>query len=122
MLNNKYIEKEDTNALLYKVSADGWVEYIKSENKFSLYQENKKDKRKDNTNKDLIYTYLESQYSKGSQIISSNDLHQNFVSNNTMSKDTLYKKIATLEEEGIVERLEKGIYNIKLKRDNGYRA
>ncbi|MEH6770054.1 AAA family ATPase [Maribacter arcticus] len=122
MLNNKFIEKDDTKALLYKMSGDGWVEYIKSENKFSLYQQNRKDNRKDNTNRDLVYSYLLSQHSKGSQTISSTDLHENFVSNDTMSKDTLYKKITTLEEEGVMQRLAKGIYSIKFNTEDGYRA
>jgi hypothetical protein len=122
MLNNKFIEKEDTKALLYKMSADGWVEYISSENKFNLYQQNRKDSRVDNTNKDLIHNYFLNQHSKGSQTISSTELMQNFVSNDTMSKDTLYKKITALEDDGVVERKEKGIYTIKLNSQDGYRA
>lgn len=114
MLNNKFIEKEDTKALLYKMSTDGWIEYIKTENKFNLYQNHRKDRRVDTTNKDLIHDYLLNQYSQGSQTITATALDKEFVSNGTMSKDTLYKKIAVFEDEGSMKRLKKGIYSINL--------
>jgi hypothetical protein len=116
MLYNKYIETDDTKAILYKINEENWLEKQGEANKYHLYSTTKPDKRQDSTNKDLIYNYFQS--SQGSQSILSADLMKMFVSNDskTMAKDTLYALLKKLTAEGKIERLEKGVY--KLKREN----
>ncbi len=116
MLFNKHIEKDDTTSYLYKMSNNGWVEYLTTENKYNLYKEHRNDGRINSTNKDLIYSFVVSQASQGSQTITSREFMENFVSNNTMSKDTLYNNIGYHVDSGLLERKEgdKGVYKIKL--------
>jgi len=124
MLYNKHIEKDDTTAILYKIQKNGWFEYLGIENKFSLYKGSNKsstykvDNRIDDTNLNIIYDYMESQSSQGSQYILSSDLQKQFVESNTMSKDTLYKNINKLDERGKIERLKKGTYAIANYKNN----
>ncbi len=114
MLYNKHIAKDDAIANTYRITEDGWVEFIKIENKYNLYKTFKNDGRADTTNRDLMYDFVSSTASQGSQTITSQDFTKNFVETNTMSKDTLYQKIKVLEGEGVLERVEKGIYQIKV--------
>ncbi|MCM4162156.1 MULTISPECIES: AAA family ATPase [unclassified Arenibacter] len=123
LLYNKYIEKDDTTSYLYKMSNDGWVEYLSTENKYNLYKDSRIDGRANSTNNDLIYKYVKSKASQGSQTITSQEFMENFVSNNTMSKDTLYKKIGHQIQDGLIERKEgnEGVYKINLGTGNGER-
>jgi hypothetical protein len=120
MLYNKYVETDDTKAILYKITEENWLEKLGEVNRFQLYSETKPDKRQDSTNKDLIYNYCQSQSSQGSQGISSSDLMTMFVSNvtQTMSKDTLYKSLDKLKEEGKINQLKKGVYQIKIQNED----
>lgn len=120
MLFNKYIETDNTKAILYKINEDNWLEKLGEANIFKLYSNTKPDKRQDSTNKDLIYNYFQSQSSQGSQNVSSKDLMKIFVNNftQTMSKDTLYKSLDKLLEEGKIEKPEKGVYQLKIENED----
>lgn len=117
MLYNKYIEKDDTTATLYKVDKDNWVENIGKANKFDLYTNVKIDYRVDSTNRDLIYNYIQSQHSKGSQATLTAELKKTFVENDTktMSKDTMHKSLDKLMEDGKIESKKRGEYQIIMK-------
>lgn len=120
LLYNKHIEKDDTTSYLYKMSNNGWVEYLSTENKYNLYKDSRNDGRTNSTNNDLIYKYVINQASQGSQTITSKEFMEEFVANNTMSKDTLYKKIGHQIEGGLIERKEgnEGVYQINLEIKN----
>lgn len=120
MLYNKYIETDNTKAILYKINEENWLEKLGEANRFHLYSTTKPDKRQDSTNKDLIYNYCQSLSSQGSPTTSSADLMKMFVSNDTktMAKDTLYKSLDKLQEEGKIEKLEKGVYQLKIENEN----
>lgn len=125
MLYNKYIEKDDTTAFLYKVNGSGWVDYLGKRNKFELYVEErlqKTDRRVDTTSKDLIYNYFVSIDSQGSTTISSDQLMNKFVASNTMAKDTLYNNIGKLLDEEKIVKVKKGVYNLKNEKGNEARA
>lgn len=120
MLFNKYIEKNDTEATLYKINKYNWLENIGIANKHSLYAETKVDYRIKTDNKDLVYKYIQSQYSQNSQATLTGDLKVKFVENDTktMSKDTLHKSLEKLINEGKIESKEHGKYIIK--RDDAH--
>lgn len=120
ILYNKYVETDDTKAILYIITEENWLEKLGEVNRFQLYSETKPDKRQDSTNKDLIYNYCQSQSSQGSQGISSADLMTMFVNNvtQTMSKDTLYKSLDKLKEEGKINQLKKGVYQLKIQNED----
>lgn len=115
MLFNKYIEKNDTVATLYKINKNNWVENLGEKNKYSLYEFLKNDNRIRTENKDRIYDYMNSQYGQNSQPISTGDLKKIFVENSTkiMSKDTLHKCLDKLIQEGRIESQKHGSYIIK---------
>lgn len=68
----------------------------------------------------MIFDFFQNQKSQGSQDISSADLMEAFVNNDikTMSKDTLYKSLDKLQEEGKIEKPEKGVYQLKIENEN----
>jgi hypothetical protein len=120
MLFNKYIEKDDTAASLYKINKDNWVEYLGEENKHKLYVDSKPDYRTCTKNKDLIYDHINSQHSQYSLPTSTGELKKVFVENNTkiMSKDTLHKSLDKLMEEGKIDNPKHGTYQLKMKGKN----
>ena len=121
MLYNKYIEKDDTTAQLYKMSSSGWIELLGTDNKFNLYKNYKdKDGREDSTNPDLIYDYIVSQASQGSQQTITADLMKTFVTNDTrtMSKDTLHVSLKKLEDADKIAKVKTGIYTLKNENDD----
>lgn len=120
MLYNKYIEKDDTTATLYKVNKDNWVENLGEANKFELYSSAKIDYRTDTTNRDLLLNHIQSRYSQGSQTTLTGDLKKIFVENDTktMSKDTLHKSLDKLLEDKKIECVKRGEYQIKMKLTN----
>ena len=120
-LFKKYIEVDTSLATVYKIDKDRWIEELGDVDKNDLYDSKVKiDYREDSTNKDLIYNYIQSQGSQGSQTVVAGDLIKNFVSNDTrtMSKDTLYKSLDKLKQDGKIESLEKGKYQLKMKKDD----
>jgi hypothetical protein len=121
MLFNKYIQKDDTTATLYRVNQNNWVENIGEANKFDLYSTAKTDYRIDSTNKDLLLNHMQSQYSQGSQITLTGDLKKIYVENDTktMSKDTLHKSLDKLVADGEIEIVKRGQYQLKMKEKNG---
>lgn len=120
MLYNKYIQTDNTKAILYKINEDNWLEKQGEANIFRLYSTTKTDYRQNSTNKNLIFDFFQNQKSQGSQDISSADLMEAFVNNDikTMSKDTLYKSLDKLQEEGKIEKPEKGVYQLKIENEN----
>ncbi|HEX8577915.1 MAG TPA: AAA family ATPase [Flavobacterium sp.] len=117
VLYNKYVEKDDTTAYTYKINSENWVENISIENKYDLYKDVKIDYRKDSTNPNRILSYIQSKRSQDSQTTLTADLKRDFVDNDTkiMSKDTLYKSLDKLVNEGLIEMVKKGEYTIKMK-------
>ncbi|HLV64126.1 AAA family ATPase [Galbibacter sp.] len=122
MLYNKYIENDESTAFLYKINENGWFDYLETSNKYDLYKHTKRDGRKDDTNLNLIYDYIKSKSSTDSTMVKSKELISTFVSTSTMSKDTLYKKLDIIENEGALEKIKKGLYEIKNDNDNGTKA
>lgn len=123
-LFNKYIEVDTSLATVYKIDKDRWIEELGDVDKNDLYDSKVKiDYREDSTNKDLIYNYIQSQGSQGSHTVVAGDLIKNFVSNDTrtMSKDTLYKSLDKLKQDGKIESSEKGKYQLKMKKDDAKR-
>ncbi|PHN94729.1 hypothetical protein CSC80_05115 [Maribacter sp. 6B07] len=118
MLFNKYVECDSREATLYKVSDDRWFEVVGTENVYKIYADSSSDGRKDSKNSEKMKDFLVSQYSLGSQTISSEEITKEFVETNTMSKDTCYKKIKVLQDEGFLERTGKGTYNITINTDD----
>lgn len=121
MLFNKYVEVNSSVATVYKIDKDRWIENISEIEKSVLYDSKVKiDYREDSTNKDLIYNYIQSQSSLGSQTVRSSDLMKTFVLNDpkTMARDTLFKSLEKLRNEGKIESSEKGKYQLKMKRDD----
>lgn len=120
MIYNKYVEKNDTEATLYKINSSNWVENLGVANKFDLYAETKTDYRIRTDNKDLVYNYIKSKYSLGSQPTLTGDLKKTFVENSTktMAKDTLYKCLDKLIQENKIEKQEHGSYIIKSTKTN----
>jgi len=127
MVYNKHIEKDDTTAYLYRMSNNGWVELLGTDNKFNLYRsnkfkadtENRIDGREDATNRNLLYNYMLSQYNQGSTDISTGELKGIFVKNkpSAMSNDTFHKAINKLVDIGKVKKDGKGIYNVTINED-----
>lgn len=120
-LYNKYVEKDDTTALLYKVNTDNWVQNIGTANKYDLYNNLKTDYRNDPTNKNRILNYIQNQSSQNSQTTFTSDLKKEFVENDTktMSKDTLHKSLDKLMDEGTIELVKRGEYKIKERNEDG---
>ena len=120
MLFNKYIEKDDATASLYKINKHNWVEYLGEANKHALYIDSKPDYRTNTKNKDLIYEHINSQHSQYSQPTSTGELKKVFVENDTkiMSKDTLHKCLDKLMGEEKIENPKHGIYQLKMKGNN----
>lgn len=120
-LFNKYIEKDDTTATLYKVNGYNWVENLGQANKFALYSNAKIDYRTDTTNKTLLLSHMQNQFSQGSQITLTGDLKKIYVENDTktMSKDTLHKSLDKLVADGEIEIIKRGQYQLKIKEKNG---
>lgn len=120
MIYNKYIEKNDTEANLYKINQFNWVENIGIANKYDLYTETKNDNRIRTENKDLLFSYIKSQYSKDSQPILTGDLKKEFVENSTqiMSKYTLHKNLNKLIDDGLIEMKGHGNYIVKTNNTN----
>jgi hypothetical protein len=121
MLFNKYVEVNSSVATVYKIDKDRWIENISEIEKSVLYDSKVKiDYREDSTNKDLIFNYIQSQSSLGSQTVRSSDLMKTFVLNDpkTMAKDTLFKSLEKLRNEGKIESSKKGKYQLKMKRDD----
>jgi hypothetical protein len=121
MLFNKYIEVDSSVATVYKIDKDRWIENISEIEKSVLYDSKVKiDYREDSTNKDLIFTFIQSQSSLGSQTIPTGDLMKTFVLNDpkTMSKDTLYKSLEKLKQDGNIESQGMGKYKLKMKKDD----
>lgn len=112
MLNNKHIAKDDTKATIYKLNEYGWVEYVGVDNKYNLYKEESRDGRTNTANLEIIYEYIKSQTSQTSQIITTAVLNEEFVQNNTMSKDTLHKSLNKLEKEGRIVKESHGNYKL----------
>lgn len=114
MLYNKHVEKDDTTATLYKLNQNGWVENLGVDNKFNLYKDNNIDGRTSTVNIDIIYDYVKSMTSQGSQIITTTELMSKFVENNTgvMSKDTLHKSLKKLEKKGKIVKESQGKYKL----------
>lgn len=121
MLFNKYIEKDDTTATLYKVNEHNWVQNLGQANKFELYASTKIDYRTNTTNKNLLLNHIQNQHSQGSQITLTGDLKKIYVENDTktMSKDTLHKSLDKLVEDGEIEIIKRGQYQLKMKEENG---
>ena len=121
MLFNKHIEKDDTTAYTYKINAENWLQSVSTVNKYDLYSGVKKDFRLDPTNKKEIFNYIQNQHSQGSQTTFSSDLMKQFVQSDTkiMSKDTLYKSLEKLIDDGSVEFVKKGEYKIKKRNEDG---
>lgn len=125
MLNNKYFGKDDNEAILYSISENGWISNLGVKNKFDLYKEFKakvNDGRIDTTNQDLIYDYfvdgVGSTAGTISTTISSLELMDEFVSTNTMAKDTLYQSLRKLMLDDKIVKDRKGVYYLK-KKDDG---
>lgn len=121
MLFNKYVEVNSSVATVYKIDKDRWIENISEIEKSVLYDSKVKiDYREDSTNKDLIFNYIQSQSSLGSQTVRSGDLMKTFVLNDpkTMARDTLFKSLEKLRNEGKIESSEKGKYQLKMKKDD----
>jgi len=119
MLNNKYVEKDDSSAYLYKVQSNGWIELLSKCNKYDLYNyesKSKQDGRYDETNEDLIYDYMLNQYNQGNQMISTSTLRQDLVDCNSpfMSHDTLHKAKNKLVHKERLEKVSRGMYRINL--------
>jgi|SRR5690554_3656326 len=119
MLNNKYIEKDDTTATLYKLNENAWVENLGIKNKFELYND-KYDGRTSTTNLDIIYDYIQSQYSQDSPIIKTSELSSYFVDadKSIMTKDTLHKNVNKLVSDGRLIRHSHGMYKLNME-ENG---
>jgi hypothetical protein len=121
MLFNKYVEVDSSIATMYKMDENRWIESFGEVDKIQLYDNKVKiDYRQDSTNKDFIYTYIQSQSSQGSHTILTNDLMTTFVLNDpkTMSKDTLYKSLDKLKQDGKIESIGAGKYKLKMKKDD----
>lgn len=121
MLFNKYVEVDSSIATVYKIDKDRWIEGFGEVEKSILYDSKVKiDYREDSTNKDLIYNYIQSQSSLGSLAIPTSDLMKTFVLNDakTMSKDTLYRSLDKLKQDGKIENQGMGKYQLKMKKDD----
>lgn len=121
MLFNKYAEVDSSVATVYKIDKDRWIENVSEIEKSVLYDSRVKiDYREDSTNKDLIYNYIQSQSSLGSQTVRSADLMKTFVLNDpkTMARDTLFKSLEKLRNEGKIENQGMGKYQLKMKKDD----
>ncbi|WP_028890807.1 AAA family ATPase [Tenacibaculum sp. 47A_GOM-205m] len=118
MIYNKDAIKDNTKAYLYRFNQDSWVENIGSENVFNLYNDVKVDGRTDSKNKERVYDFIQSLDSQGSLTISASILQNQFVKTSTMSKQTLYTCLNKLESEDLIEKEEKGIYKLKMKKSN----
>ncbi|WP_396143660.1 AAA family ATPase [Flavobacterium sp.] len=120
ILYNKYIEKDDSTAYTYKIDSENWVQNIGSANKYDLYNNTKIDYRTDSTNRNRILNFIQNQSSQNSQVTYSADLKKEFVDNDskTMSKDTLYKSLEKLINEGTIEKVKMGEYIIKKRKED----
>jgi hypothetical protein len=121
MLFNKYVEVDSSLATIYKIDKDRWIEGFGEVEKSVLYDSKVKiDYREDSTNKDLIFNYIQSQSSLGSQTVPTGDLMKTFVLNDpkTMAKDTLYKSLEKLRNDGKIENQGMGKYQLKMKKDD----
>lgn len=121
MLFNKYVEVDSSLATIYKIDKDRWIEGFGEVEKSVLYDIKVKiDYREDSTNKDLIYNYIQSQSSLGSQTIPTGDLMKKFVLNDpkTMAKDTLFRSLEKLRNDGKIENQGMGKYQLKMKKDD----
>jgi len=117
MLNNKFVEKDDTTAFLYKNNENGWIEFIGRRNKFSLYKSFsnlKVDGRYDDTNEKCIYNYFQNQYSQGIQTISTSTIANDLVFSDkpTMSTDTFHKAKNRLIEKEKIKKVRHGVYSL----------
>ena len=117
MLYNKYIEKDDSTAYLYRVDKTGWIDFIKKSNKHDLYQSFKRDGRSTTNNPKIIYDYVSSKSSQGSTTITAKEFMSDLVATGTMSRDTFYRHIDTIVSDGILKKEEsvRGIYKIVKK-------
>lgn len=121
-LFNKHIESDSTTANLYKMNGTGWVEFIGIENKFNLYKPGGSsiDRRKDSSNTDKLYNYFVSQSGQDSPTtISANTLKKEFVETSTMSKDTLYRQLGNLVDEGKLLKPQKATYKLNTNNEEG---
>jgi len=124
MLFNKYIEVDSSIATIYEIDKERWISNVDEVKKTALYEGKVKiDYRRDSTNPDLIYEYIQSQGSQGSKTIKSADLVKKFVENSTkiMSRDTLFKSLDKLKLDGRIDHFKRGDYAIKMKKkdENG---
>lgn len=121
MLFNKYVEVDSSLATIYKIDKNRWIENVGEVEKSILYDSKVKvDYREDSTNKDLIFNYIQSQSSLSSLTVLTGDLMKKFVLNDpkTMAKDTLYKSLEKLRNDGKIENQGMGKYQLKMKKDD----
>lgn len=124
-LTNKIFGIDSNEANLYNISDNNWFMKSGIDNKYNLYKQTKNysvDGRNDTTNKDLVYNYIVGLDSQSSTSISSKQLMDAFVVNDTMAKDTLYKNIDKLIDDKKIVKIKKGEYTLYNENGNEARA
>ncbi len=123
MVFNKHVEKNDSEALLYKINANGWVDYIGESNKYALYRETKVDGRSNTLNKKRILDLFNQENGKGSKssTIPTSKFKNDLIDTGIMSKQTFHLQMNELLKDGLVESPERGNYRLiskKTEQDN----
>lgn len=116
---NKDAEKTSSFGGLYAFDKNMWINKLKDVNIYDLYNDKKskpKDGRIDTTMQELLYDFINSKYSQGSQVTSTKDLKEKFVWTQTISKQGMYDNINKLLNDEKIIRKEgsKGEYLPKL--------
>jgi len=110
-LYSKYEETDPSTVISYRITPNKWIENIAYANVTDLYSNTTKlDFRNDTTNRELIYEYILSMYSKDGKALVAQDLLECFVGGGIMSKPTLYTQLKNLVEAKRIEKPKAGIY------------
>lgn len=111
-LYSKYEETDTSMVTTYKITSNKWIENIAFADVTDFYGTStaKIDFRNDITNRELIFEYISSMYSKDSKAVETQDLLECFVNGGIMSKPTLYTQLKSLVESKRIEKPKTGKY------------
>lgn len=106
----RYIPEDNDTVKTFTIDENCWIKITGNEEEAKLLAAF--DGRKDDLNKDLIYSYIATETSENETTVSSKSLQSKFVSTGHISKQTLFNNLNKLVKEQKISKMSKGNYRI----------